>query len=329
MAEIYRVVNDVSGTVDSLSRRKTSLDNTIRTNLVELKTLLRNLADQTLRYKRMSRASKWMNATKNEENFKKLLGQVDSVANRLILSLSANTNEIASSNAAALAGNSAKLKENASKLEETSAAVESLKIGQDKMAAKTGFVEHEKHVAVTVLREAEIPQADIKYLESTHFAEGGFGKVWRGNYAGSKVAIKKFDLQNLPEGDRSVIRKDFTTELGIMYKLRHPCIVAVLGACTSVGDELSLVMELVEKGDLRGLLDKRGEDMDMEVRCSILNDVALGMAYLYGLKPTPVMHRDLKSLNVLVTASWRGKVRNGLRGGFSARGRDAQTINRL
>ena len=49
MAEIYRVVNDVSGTVDSLSRRKTSLDNTIRTNLVELKTLLRNLADQTLR----------------------------------------------------------------------------------------------------------------------------------------------------------------------------------------------------------------------------------------------------------------------------------------
>jgi hypothetical protein len=55
MAEIYRVVNDVSGTVDSLSRRKTSLDNTIRTNLVELKTLLRNLADQTLRYKRMGR----------------------------------------------------------------------------------------------------------------------------------------------------------------------------------------------------------------------------------------------------------------------------------
>ncbi|GMI32840.1 hypothetical protein TrRE_jg9234 [Triparma retinervis] len=151
-----------------------------------------------------------------------------------------NMAEISNGNAVAIGQNAAALSDNAAKLSETAAAVDSLKIGQEKIAAKTGFREHEKHVAVTVLSEAEIPQGDIKYLESKHFAEGGFGKVWRGQYAGVNVAIKKFDLKNLPEGQRSVIRGDFTKELGIMYKLRHPCIVAVLGACTSVGDELAL-----------------------------------------------------------------------------------------
>ena len=66
MAEIFKVVSDVSGTVDSLSRRKTALDSTIRTNLVELKTLLNDLEDQTRRYSKKNSFSKWANATKND-----------------------------------------------------------------------------------------------------------------------------------------------------------------------------------------------------------------------------------------------------------------------
>jgi len=294
MMEVAKCCGNVSGVVFSMVKRKIALDTSIRTNLVDLGDLLDEVETITRRYNKKSWAGKMWNGSKYDGMFEKLLQKVRDNVRTLNLALTADTHEIATGNAAALG--------------ENAAALHGLKEGQDKIAAKKEFKDHEEHTAIIVLSEAEISQGDIKYLESTHFAEGGFGKVWKGRYAGEKVAVKKVDLKGQPEADRSAIRSDFISELGIMYKLRHPCIVAVLGACTSVGDELALVMEMVERGDLRGLLDKEGETITMETRCSILYDIALGMAYLYGLKPTPVMHRDLKSLNVLITLGWRGKV---------------------
>jgi hypothetical protein len=302
MAEISKCCNNVSGIVYSLVQRKISLTTEIRTNLVDLSELLDKVETATRRYNNKSWAGKMWNGKKYDGKFENLLQKIRDNVRTLNLALTADTHSIAADTNSIVTGNANAIGENAATLHR-------VEKRQEKMAAKKGFKENEEFAAVTVLKEAEISEGDIKYLESKHFKEGGFGKVWKGQYAGEKVAIKKFDLKGLPEMERSVIRSDFTSELGIMYKLRHPCIVAVLGACTSIGDELALVMELIERGDLRGLLDKEGRTITMEVRCSILNDVALGMAYLYGLKPTPVMHRDLKSLNVLITASWRGKVR--------------------
>ena len=75
-------------------------------------------------------------------------------------------------------------------------------------------------------------------------------------YAGAKVAVKKINLLRLPMGERKKTIREFEQELRIMFGLRHPNIVDILGAITTDGNELSLVMEYVVRGDLRGVLDE-------------------------------------------------------------------------
>ncbi|CAM9347138.1 unnamed protein product, partial [Discosporangium mesarthrocarpum] len=72
--------------------------------------------------------------------------------------------------------------------------------------------------------------------------------------------------------------------------------------------ELIIVMELLERGSLRTLLDdpEARRQMTPSIRIKILRDVAAGMAYL---SENNVQHRDLKSPNVLLTHDWRAKAR--------------------
>ena len=124
----------------------------------------------TRKYVKKSYFSKMMSATKHEAQFNDLLAAVKGNASDLNLALSADTHQIASDNAAAL---------------------QRVEAGQHKMAAKRGYADYEEHDMVTVLSESEINEQKIRYQEDKHFAEGGFGKVWRGDYDGEKVAVKK------------------------------------------------------------------------------------------------------------------------------------------
>ncbi|GMI02414.1 hypothetical protein TrLO_g14151 [Triparma laevis f. longispina] len=176
-----------------------------------------------------------------------------------------------------------------------------------KMAAKKDYKDYEQHDTSKVTKNAEINPRSLHYESDKPFAEGDFGKVYKAEYDGINVAVKKVDLSGLPMSARKKIICEFESELKIMFALRHPCTVDILGAITSDGNELSLVMKFVDRSDLRRILDTEYRSMNSGRKKGIPMDVAARMNYLYIRSP-PLFHRDLKSLNILVTNQWKAKV---------------------
>lgn len=91
-----------------------------------------------------------------------------------------------------------------------------------------------------------------------------------------------------------------------MEILRHPNIVLFIGACTKP-PHLGLVLEYCSQGSLWSVLQNPDKTLAWEDRKKIAMDTAKGVFYLHSFKP-PILHRDLKSLNLLLDDSWRTKL---------------------
>ena len=79
-------------------------------------------------------------------------------------------------------------------------------------------------------------------------------------------------------------------------RLEHPNIVAFLGANV---EQLAIVTEFVVQGSLFDLLRNRSTEITIPLALRIALDIARGMSYLHAANP-PIIHRDLKSPNVLI-----------------------------
>ncbi|KAJ1699653.1 hypothetical protein LUZ63_008165 [Rhynchospora breviuscula] len=147
-----------------------------------------------------------------------------------------------------------------------------------------------------------IPWSELALKEK--IGAGSFGTVHRADWHGSDVAVKILMEQDLhPER-----LKEFLREVAIMRSLRHPNIVLLMGAVTQPPN-LSIVTEYLSRGSLYRLLHKPGgrETLDVKRRLSMAFDVAQGMNYLHKRNP-PIVHRDLKSPNLLVDKKYTVKV---------------------
>jgi len=91
-----------------------------------------------------------------------------------------------------------------------------------------------------------------------------------------------------------------------MEALRHPNIVMFLGACTKPPN-FAIVLEYCSGGTLWSLLQQKSIELSWEDRRQLALDTAKGMNYLHD-RPTPILHRDLKSLNLLLDESKRVKL---------------------
>lgn len=123
---------------------------------------------------------------------------------------------------------------------------------------------------------------------------GGSSTVYKGKYKQSEVAIKA-----IKKNSNMNLIKEFHREIDMLSRLRHPNLVLFMGAC--IYDSLCVVTEYCTGGTLFSLLhEKSSVKVSWKQRVKFAQDIAQGMAFLHSCSP-PVLHRDLKSLNVLLS----------------------------
>ncbi|KAL1089464.1 hypothetical protein V6Z11_D07G022700 [Gossypium hirsutum] len=148
--------------------------------------------------------------------------------------------------------------------------------------------------------EWEIPWEDLQIGE--RIGIGSYGEVYRADWNGTEVAVKKFLDQDF-SGDALV---QFKCEVEIMLRLRHPNVVLFMGAVTH-SPHFSILTEFLPRGSLYKLLHRPNQQLDEKRRMRMALDVAKGMNYLHTSHPT-IVHRDLKTPNLLVDKNWVVKV---------------------
>ena len=147
-----------------------------------------------------------------------------------------------------------------------------------------------------------ISRNEIQMTENC-LGRGGWGSVNEGTYCGCTVAVKKIHDLILSPHNRLL----FEREMNIASACRHPCLLQFIGATNDEGSPL-FVTELMEMS-LRNLLEQR-QLSGTEMRVISL-DVARALNYLHQKKPSPIIHRDVSSANVLLWRQgdqWRAKV---------------------
>ncbi|KAL3666201.1 hypothetical protein V7S43_008989 [Phytophthora oleae] len=153
---------------------------------------------------------------------------------------------------------------------------------------------------------ARVPRE--KVIIKRRIARGGYGEVYNGTYNETHVAVKML----LPETRKSKAHRiAFLAEVKLMATLDHPHIVRLVGVAWDSPNDLCALTELMDGGDLRSLLNK----YDMENRptgftyekVKIALHIAHALAYIHSLAP-PLIHRDLKPRNVLLTSKLDAKL---------------------
>ncbi|XP_057967245.1 calmodulin-binding receptor-like cytoplasmic kinase 3 [Malania oleifera] len=150
----------------------------------------------------------------------------------------------------------------------------------------------------------QVTKATRNFSPSLKIGEGGFGTVYKAQLQdGQFVAIKRAKKELF-----DTLRTEFSSEVELLAKIDHRNLVKLLGYIDK-GNERLLITEYVPNGTLREHLDgQRGKVLDFNQRLEISIDVAHALTYLHLYAGKQIIHRDVKSSNILLTESLRAKV---------------------
>ncbi|KAH0632824.1 hypothetical protein KY284_035610 [Solanum tuberosum] len=154
-------------------------------------------------------------------------------------------------------------------------------------------------------RFRDLYKATKGFKESELIGVGGFGAVYKGVLPtnGAEVAVKKISSNSL-QGMR-----EFAAEIESLGRLRHKHLINLQGWCKNKND-LLLVYDFVPNGSLDSLLYRQKRDIVLtwEQRFNIIKGIAAGLLYLHEEWEQVVIHRDVKSSNVLIDGEMNGRL---------------------
>lgn len=130
--------------------------------------------------------------------------------------------------------------------------------------------------------------------------QGAFAKVYKGVYEGKECAVKM--LKEQPDAKSM---EEFQQEIEILKNADCPYIVKLFLAVEA--PRLAIVLEFASRGSLFHVLNSELYDIGWDRILNISIDIVKGIEYLHNM-PGCILHRDLKSLNILVTDAWEIKI---------------------
>ncbi|KAL9447452.1 hypothetical protein AB3S75_015010 [Citrus x aurantiifolia] len=147
-------------------------------------------------------------------------------------------------------------------------------------------------------------EATNHFSHENKLGEGGFGPVYKGILAdGQEIAVKRLSRSS-GQG-----RQEFKNEVTLIAKLQHKNLVKLLGCCLDE-NELLLIYEYMPNKSLDLFLfdSTRGAQLDWKRRICIINGIARGLLYLHEDSRLRVIHRDLKTSNILLDHEMNPKI---------------------
>ncbi|GMF17515.1 unnamed protein product [Phytophthora lilii] len=176
------------------------------------------------------------------------------------------------------------------------------------------LVEFQNDIAVTTRR---VPFVDVSLVRQ--ITAGAYGEVWLGRMRGDIVAVKRLTRDRRRQLHELEV---FAAEIQLMASFAHSNVLGLLGVAWNTLENMLLLMEYMKRGDLQHVLQyhsdkaQQGESISDSVngdfswashKAKIARDISCGLTYLHSLKPI-VVHRDLKSKNVLVGDNYEAKL---------------------
>ncbi|KAG2332419.1 hypothetical protein Bca52824_003599 [Brassica carinata] len=150
---------------------------------------------------------------------------------------------------------------------------------------------------------ALIKEATDDFNESLVIGVGGFGKVYKGVLRDkTEIAVKRA----APKSRQGLA--EFKTEIEMLSQFRHRHLVSLIGYCDE-NSEMIIVYEYMEKGTLKDhLYDSENQRLSWRQRLEICVGAARGLHYLHTGSARAVIHRDVKSANILLDENFMAKV---------------------
>ncbi|XP_058219408.1 probable LRR receptor-like serine/threonine-protein kinase At1g07650 [Rhododendron vialii] len=152
----------------------------------------------------------------------------------------------------------------------------------------------------------QIKAATKNFDAANKIGEGGFGSVYKGLLSdGTVIAVKQLSSKS-KQGNR-----EFVNEIGMISALQHPNLVKLYGCCVE-GNQLLLVYEYMENNCVSRALFGRDAScklkLDWPIRRKICLGIARGLAYLHEESRLKIVHRDIKTSNVLLDKDLNAKI---------------------
>ncbi|KAL8208840.1 hypothetical protein R6Q57_008252 [Mikania cordata] len=149
----------------------------------------------------------------------------------------------------------------------------------------------------------ELNKYTNNFSESNNIGTGGYGTVYRGSLPnGQLIAIKRAKQGSTQGG------LEFKTEIELLSRVHHKNLVSLVGFCLDQGEQM-LVYEYIVNGTVKDSLSGRsGIRLDWIRRLRIALGAAKGLQYLHDLADPPIIHRDVKTNNILLDERLVAKV---------------------
>nr|XP_034893350.1 cysteine-rich receptor-like protein kinase 10 [Populus alba] len=155
-----------------------------------------------------------------------------------------------------------------------------------------------------LIRLDVIHEATKQFSDENKLGQGGFGPVYRGTLEdGKEVAVKRLSRTS-GQGQR-----EFLNEVVLIARLQHRNLVRLLGCCLEKNEKL-LIYEYMPNKSLDVILfgSSNGVLLDWQRRLSIINGIARGLLYLHEDSRLRIIHRDLKTSNILLDYEMNPKI---------------------